>query len=76
MANEAFLNAFADALEAWEAKVVASGREVPKGGELNFRFAGRRYRAEYKVGRQPKIFAISPCARYVKTGLPVETRVV
>lgn len=75
MANESFLNTFADALEAWEAKVIRSGREVPRKGELTYRFAGRRYRAEYRVGSQPKIFEVSRYGRYVSTGLPTEHRV-
>lgn len=75
MANESFLNTFADALEAWEAKLVSCGREVPKSGELCYNFAGRRYRAEYKVGHKPKIFEISLYGRYVATGLPTERRV-
>ena len=75
MANDAFLNAFTAALEAWEAKMIACGRPVPKTGELRYNFAGRRYRAEWKVGRKPRIFEISLYGRYVATGLPTERRV-
>lgn len=75
MTNELLMNAFADALELWEAKVIASKRAVPAAGELKFSFAGRRYRAEYKAGRKTKIFEISMYGRYVATGQPVERRV-